>query len=121
MGWASSGVHRLVANGPWRQPRIQTRWGGDGPWEAEMIIFHPSPFCKPFFPPHPHPWHPPLPLLCCSPPYRGHHITIQTHLGSPKNPGWVLWVLPWAWGQGQLGWRWLGDECPLPKLGKAAG
>lgn len=48
------------------------------------IIFHPSPFCKLFFPLHPLTWHPPSSLLCTVNVEDPSYVTMQTHPGGPK-------------------------------------
>jgi len=80
-----------------------------GRWDDVCVVFRPSPFCKPFVPPHPHTWHPVPSLLCAPLGVEGTpSVTIQTRGGGPKNLGQVLQVLPGAgaagldvaWGRG---------------------
>lgn len=104
---------------------LQQEWDLKAAWELGMvgqgqslgssddvcIIFHPSSFCKPFFPPHPPTWHPPPSLLCTMDMEDTPYVTAQTHPSGPK--ALVLQVLPCAWGHRQWGWRWLWEEVPM--------
>lgn len=84
---------------------------GQGSSDDVCIIFYPSPFCKPFFPPHPPTWYPPQSLLCTMDTEDTPYVTVQTHPSGPK--ALVLQVLPCAWGHRQWGWRWLWEEVPM--------
>lgn len=121
MGWASSGVHRLVANGPWRQPRIQTRWGGDGPWEAEMMFAS-------FSTPHPSaspsslPTHTPgiHPCLYCAAPLRMEDTTSPSKptLAAPRTRGGCCGSCPGPGARDSWAGGGLGTSVPCPSLVK---
>lgn len=74
------------------------------------IIFYPSPFCKPFFPPCTH--LAPTPIIavkngCGRPPICYHPNPSQW----PQGPDCCR-----SWGQGQWDWRWLWEEVPLSSV-----